>query len=169
MRCRTIAGTINLRTQAKSGKQPLPEYILTVCNLFNISRYSWVDMITENNLNYHILGTESTMESMADTVGMCWDRQQASRINSVCFFETRQGGHDCTEIELGNNNATYFHEVWWKGCDCVGSGLHSSTNSVCSLHEGDLEMTTNDHSVEIRTRRPAKTRVSKYLQVVRLV
>ena len=47
-------------------------------------------------------------------------------------------------IELdSNNNATYFHEVWWKGCSF---GLHSSTRSVCSLLEGDLEMTTDDHS-----------------------
>ena len=47
-------------------------------------------------------------------------------------------------IELDSSNtATYFHEVWWKGCSF---GLHSSTRSVCSLLEGDLEMTTDDHS-----------------------
>ena len=72
-----------IRTQAKSGKRPLPEYTLSVCNVFNISRYSWVDMITENKLNYHVLGT---MESIADTVGMCWDRQQAGFQHQLSLF-----------------------------------------------------------------------------------
>ena len=81
-----------IRTQAKSGKRPLPEYTLSVCNVFNISRYSWVDMITENKLNYHVLGT---MESIADTVGMCWDRQQAGFQHQLSlFFRDAARGRD---------------------------------------------------------------------------
>lgn len=76
-----------IRTQAKSCKQPLPEYIVAVCNVFNIFRCLWVDIITENNLNYHNLGTKTKTGSQIIASNKVAESDNVTSLVPEIYFE----------------------------------------------------------------------------------